>query len=254
MKKQLMLFIAITSLAWTACKKNDSNPIPDNQNLLTRITEMDANDTTLTTVSYDNNKRISTVKTSDGSESNFTYNGNNLVTIENKADAENKTILQVTYENEKPSTAVYAIYEDGELHNKYKVSYILTGNAVSQILMKDSTNTTEVAKTVITYQNNNIAKVESYYDGHLSNTQNYTYGNKRSIFSSTSLKYVIDPFTLQLFSDNEVTKETSTFGDSSQETTHAYTYDENGFPLTAVVSEKELPAGETTTSTLKFEY
>lgn len=254
MKKQLVLFIAITSLAWTACKKDNSNPTPENKQLLTKVTETVADDNTVTMLTYDNDKRISTVKTNDGEETKFTYNGDNLVTVENLADAENKTVLQITYAAGKPETGVYTIYADGVVDDKYKVTYTLTGDAVTQILMKDSTNTTEISKSVITYQTNNISKVENYFGGALVNTQEYTYGNKKSMFHNSKIKYVVDPFALQLFSANEVTKQKFTLGNNTTETAHVYTYDDNGFPLTAEVSEKELPNGETTISKLKFEY
>jgi YD repeat-containing protein len=248
MKKNIVLFIVATSIAFTACKKNNNNnPVPENKQLLSKVTETSATDTTITNLTYDNNKRLSLIKTSDGEETKLTYNGNDLVGIENKFDSE-KTTLKVTYNNGKPASAVYSIYEDNALAEKFNVTYTLTGDAVTEILFKDSTNT-PVYRNVITYQNNNITKVETFSGNNSLGKQEFTYGTKKSMFYNSRVKYVVDMLTVNLYSANEALTEKSAL----MEKTNAYTYDSNGYPVSANVSEK-LAGGNTTTSKLKLEY
>ena len=98
MKKQLLI-LALAGLAFTACKKDDDAP---QSQLLKKLTEIKDGDTTITTVSYDNNKRINLVKSSDGEETKLTYANSNLTLIENKIDANSKTKLgrHRTFKNE----------------------------------------------------------------------------------------------------------------------------------------------------------
>lgn len=64
--------------------------------------------------------------------------------------------------------------------------------------------------------------------------------------------YVVDPVLSHIYSANEVVKDKITIASVVKETTN--TYDGGGFPLTANVSEKQLPNGTPETSKLKFEY
>ncbi|HET8827904.1 MAG TPA: hypothetical protein VFM79_01120 [Pelobium sp.] len=250
MKKQLLI-LALAGLAFTACEKDDA----PNPQLLKKITEIDNGDTTTTNFSYDNNRRVSLIKSSDGTETKLSYFGNNLTTVENKMDSDNKTKLEITYDGAKPKTAVYTIYEDNELIEKYKYSYTLnSSNQIAEILVKDSTNTNVISKQVITYANSNISKIQSYLGTTLVSTQELTYGNKKSIFSNARASYVVDVFLADLYAVNEVVKLKYTLADVSREITNTYIYDENGFPTSANVSEKELPSGTPETSKLKFDY
>lgn len=249
MKKIIMLFVVATSIAFTACKKNTNNPVPENKQLLSKVTETSAADTTTTTLTYDNNKRFSLIKTSEGDETKFTYNGNDLVGIENKFESE-KTTLQITYTNGKPSKAVYSLYDGNTLTEKFNLTYTLTGDLVTEILFKDSTDATTLSKTIIAYQNDNISKVEVYNGEDLISKEQFTYGNKKSMFYNSRVKYVVDLFTLNLYSANEALTEKSNL----LEKTNVYTYDNNGYPLTVDISEKVLPGGNINTSKLKLEY
>jgi hypothetical protein len=252
MKKQLLI-LALAGLAFTACKKDDDGP--QNTQQLKKITEISDGDTTITNLTYDNSKRITLVKGNDGTETKLTYTSSNLTLVENKIDAANRTKLEIAYDGAKPTTAVYSIYENNVLENKYKYTYTVNAaNLVTEILMKDSTNTTVVAKEVFTYTNANITKVESYVGSTLFSTQEFTYGSKKSMFYNTRINYVVDPFLAQVFSANDVTKEKLTIGTTVNETTNTLTYDAAGFPLTVDVSKKQLPNGTPETSKLKFEY
>jgi hypothetical protein len=251
MKKQLLI-LALAGLAFTACKKDDD--APKNSQLIKKITEVNDGDTIITNVSYDNSKRISIIKTNEGEETKLTYNSNNLTVVE-ISDGDDKTKLEITYNGGKPVTAVFSMYEDNVFINKYKYTYTLNAaNQITEVLMKDSTNANVIGKAVFTYANGNVTKVQSYAGANLFSTLELTYGTKKSMFYNARVNYVLDPFLAQAFSANEVTKEKFTIGTIVNETTNTYTYDASGFPLTANVSEKELPNGTPETSTLKFEY
>lgn len=249
MKKQLIV-LAIAGLAFTACKKDSTTK---STQLLKKVAEIENGDTTFTTLSYDNSKRLTLVKTED-SETKLTYTGNNLTTVENKIEND-KNKLEITYEGAKPKSAVYTVYEGNVLKDTYKVTYTLNAaNQVTEILMKDNANTNVVSKQVLTYTNNNITKVQSYVGTTLAVTLDMTYGSKKNPLANARIAYVVDAFLADSYSANEVVKQKSTIGNVEDEVTSTYTYDANGFPLTADVSEKTLPNGTPELSKLVFTY
>ncbi|WP_442795200.1 hypothetical protein [Pelobium manganitolerans] len=251
--KTKLLALALACLAFTACKKDD-NDAPKNAKLVKKIISIEDGDTTSTSFSYDANRRINLVKINDGTQIKLAYAGDLLSTIETINEDDNSKLV-VSYDGNKPVSAVQSVYEDDELINKFKYTYTLNANnQVKEILIKDSTNTTVIGKQVITYNGNNVSKYENYVGDNLVSSQEMTYGSKKSAFYNARVKYILDPSVAEAFSANDLLKQKYTFAGQSREITSTYTYDAEGFPTAANLSDKVLPDGTPSTSKLKFEY
>lgn len=121
-------------------------------------------------------------------------------------------------------------------------------------MVKNDANTSIIAKHVFSYVSNNVSKIQSYVGETLTTTKEFTYGTKKSPFLNPNLKYIVDVSLAQFYSMNELLKQKYNVGSVNREVTNNYTFDTQGFPLTANVSEKVLPSGTPEVSKLIFGY
>jgi hypothetical protein len=253
MKKNLLI-IALAAITFTSCKKDDNSDISFKK-LPSKITQIQDGDSTNTSFTYDNNQRVTLIKESEGQEIKLSYSNNNLVKIEKKADATHRDVLDITYTSGKPASAVYTSYTNNAIEDKFKITYTLTGNNVTEILFKDSTNTTQIAKNVISYTGSNPTKFETFEGNNSLSKFEITYGTKKGIFAHVNTgNFLVDFNLLEIWSKTEITKAKMTIGDDIIESTSTYTYNANSLPITAEISTKELPSGDLSTQKLKIEY
>lgn len=233
MKKQLFVFFLAGASAFTACKKDDDDK-KASAKLLAKVTVTEGEESTVSTLSYDSSKRLTSIK-SEEEELKFTYdNKGNLSKLSN-SDEGDKFEVEIAYtEAGAPASAKIKAYEGDVLESELNLTYKIESGKVTEITYK--AENTEIGKSKITYTNGNVTKVENTITNDelgdiigLAPVVTYTYGTKKSPFSGASLKYVIDPFiSLNFFAKNEVL--TEKWGDET--TTYTYTYDADAYPLT----------------------
>ena len=249
MKKQILTLLVATATAFTACKDNDNPEVKTK--VLSKIISTEDGESTTYNFNYDASKRLTSFAASDNSESTtFTYNTTGSLTKFENVEGDSKQVFEVVYTNSIPATGSFKSYEDDELQNTINLEYTVAGGKVTEIIQK--VQNVQTAKSTITYQTANVTKIETVATGGSTFKHEYTYGTKKSMFANSGLKYVIDPMgiTSRFYSKNEVLTESLDFAGTEldEESTTIYTYDTNGYPLTATVT-----IGDEVT-TIKFEY
>lgn len=249
MKKHfLVALVALSSLV--ACKKESGTEGPGNPSnpstakTLKRIVETTAGQTTTYNLNYNTSKKLTSVSSSDNSEvTSFTYaNDGNVTKIENKEGNE-RNVFEITYNNGIPVSGTYKTFEKNganeTLVDQYSLQYTVENALVTKIKMiipADPANDEEGYELDydLTYAGGNLTKVET--GGLFGFTATFTYGNKKPMFPAL-FKYVLDPagFSLEFFAKNDLlTKSYDYSGIGLDETiTNVYTYDANGYILTA---------------------
>lgn len=256
----LVALLAMSTLV--ACKKdkeNEGTGGPSNpgssSKTLKRIVETKDGQTTTYNLTYDASKRLSSVSSTDNSEvTSFTYTGDGNVTkIENKEDNE-RNVFEITYNNGIPVSGTYKTFEkigaNETITDQYSLQYTVENALVTKIKMivpADPENDEEGYELdyMLSYTGGNLTKVET--EGLFGFTASFTYGNKKPLFP-TLFKYVLDPagFSLEFFAKNDLLTMQYDYPGAQLDMTitNVYTYDANGYVLTA-------NDGETQT---KFEY
>lgn len=244
----LVALAALVTLA--ACKKengNDDTNTPSNSGAtktLKKIIETTDGQTTTYNVSYDASKRVSAVSSADNSEViSFTYaNDGNVTKIENK-DGDERNVFEITYNNGIPVSGTYQTFEkDGAnetITDQYSLQYTVANALVTKIKMivpADPENDEDGYELNynLSYTGENLTKIET--EGLWAYAATFTYGTKKPAFPAM-FKYALDPagFSLEFFAKNDLlTKHYDYPGTELDETvTNVYTYDANGYVLTA---------------------
>lgn len=255
----LVALVALSSLV--ACKKEKGNDDPNNPSnpgtskMLKRLVQTKDGQTTTYNISYDANKRLSSVSSTDNSEvTSFTYaNDGNVTKIDNKEGNE-RNVFEITYNNGIPVSGTYKTFEKNGANetivDQYSLQYTVENALVTKIKLifpPDPENDEDGYEMdyTLSYTGGNLTKVEA--GGWFGYTVSFTYGNKKPMFPAI-FKYVLDPagFSLDFFAKNDLlTKHFDYLGTEMDETiTNVYTYDANGYVLT-------VNDGETQTT---FEY
>lgn len=248
MKRHLLVaLIGLSTLV--ACKK-DKNETKDPSNpgsskTLKSIVETKAGQTTTYNFTYDASKRLSSVRSADNSEvTTFTYaTDGNVTKIENK-DGNDRNLMEITYNNGAPVSASYKSFEKTEGQNEtlteqYTLQYTVENTLVTKIKMifpADPENDEEgyELEYLLSYTGGNLTKIET--TGMWAYTATFTYGNKKPVFPAI-FKYALDPagFSLEFFSKNDLLTMTYDYPGTALDNTitNVYTYDANGYVLTA---------------------
>lgn len=246
--KKIFLSASVLAIAFTACKKeNTSNPTTptdpgSSSKLLKKITETQNGQATVYNFSYDAAKRLTSVKTTDNTESiDFTYDANGNVTkMEQREDNNFRNVYAYTYNNGVPVLATLKSWEltAGEPDALYEddvLTYTLANNLVTKI----NVNMKMLDKSVdfeLSYASNNLSKIVATGTQGFDYSASFTYGDKKPVYPRV-FNYVMDPsgYAVQFFAKNDIRKVVfdlpGTTGDKSITTT--YTYDAAGYPLTA---------------------
>lgn len=259
MKKQIAMMIALFTVVALGCKKDKDNRIDDGDGngkvkYVSKVTETDEGVETIYVATYDGQNRIVSYNAQDNSEkSSFTYDVNgNLIKYETGDGDDSKEIFDVTYNAQNvPVTGKHRVYSNAVLVSEEDLVYTVTNGNVTQIEAKNEDD--EVTTYKITYQNNNVTKIElASADGAMAVTA--TYGDKKSPFAGLSLKHLIAPVNLfGFYSKNEVSSITSSLnGQAFARGIITYTYGNDGYPLTSSSTNPDDPA-EPPFNT-KFEY
>lgn len=260
MKRHFLITLLVLSTL-VACKKEkgeegQSSSTPGSSKTLKRIIETKNGQNTTYNFFYDAAKRLNSISSTDNSEvMSFTYaNDGNVTKIENKEGNE-RNVMDISYSNGIPVSATYKTYEKNEAQNEtltdqYSFQYTVENALVTKIKMivpADPANDEEGYELDynLSYTNGNLTKIETV--GDFAFTASFTYGNKKQAFPAI-FKYALDPagFSLEFFSKNDLLTKSFDYPGTELDdaVTTVYTYDANGYVLTA-------NDGETQT---KFEY
>ncbi len=252
MKKQLLsLFIATATLIVGCQTTENENPIPTpNAKKLLKITESYADQSIVSNLGYDANGRFISMK-DPNKETTYSYDANgNIIKIQNKYSPNYSSVFEITYKNGIPETAVLKMYSGTTIDASFAYTYKVENGLVTEINLKDDEN--HSTKFSITYQNGNVAKIESISDlrpGDKISTI-FTYGTKKNMYSAGSFKFILDDeSSVSFFAKNEITQVKNVYIGSdagTYETNNTYTYDTEGYPLTSISTPSS--------HTFKYEY
>ncbi|NRF37118.1 hypothetical protein [Pedobacter foliorum] len=233
MKKQLTLLIVTASLLLVTCKKKSGSDEPEVKpvKLLSRIIEVGGfpTPTTMFTIyTYDDKKRISTIKIGGTTTITYSYHGDELFSIETKFE-DNKNVVEVTYENGRPASVAYKNYTNGVLKNQRKKGFLYTGDKITEAHVNESG--TVMAKIFYRYSGDNVVAEDSESDFVLK--KDLTYGTKKSIYYNSRLKYNISIEGFDRFSANELLSSLMKYDNGAElRQKNTFTYDDDGFPIT----------------------
>jgi YD repeat-containing protein len=253
MKKNLVLVLFTALVAIVGCKKDDDKPGNNgggNAKLVKRIIETEDGETSTFNLTYDGNKRLTSYKKSDNSESTtITYDGaGNVTKIENmEVDSKNEFVF--TYNNGVPVSGVFKSWEmnggqQGELSITYTLDYTVANGLVTEINMtmedpEGEDDPIEIAYE-LTYSNGNLTKIKT--KGSNASTTTFTYGNKKPVLP-TCFKYVLDQggLSAQFFAKNDLlsTVHDNPGTDLDFTITNQYTYDSDGYVLTSTDGDSQ---------------
>lgn len=246
MKQKLTLLAVLVCTTIISCKK-DKNLQPDKEipfKLLSKIIETKGAKVLTTSLTYDEKKRISSVK-SEKEILSFTYENDDLVMV-TRDYGELKLITKVTYSAHNPVSAIQNYVPD-ILGEPYLFEYHMDGGRVTSF---DLGLTNNLRNYRMEFKDKNLIRFTNpaVYDNE------FIYGTKKNIYYNSRLKNVVDLGLSLMASENDLIKiKIYNSGHLDEEITYTYTYDENGFPLTAKVQSK-ISNGTITDSNIKYEY
>lgn len=257
MRKQFLIVLIAALSTLVACKKEKEETKPSGSSkVLKRMIETENGTTTTHVFSYDNNKRLTSIRSTDNAELiALTYDGNgNIIKIEIK-EGDVKSVFDFTYTNGLPVSGSFKSFEQAgtpqeELSESYNLTYTVENGLVAKmkVVVPADPVTQQQGYEInydLTYNNGNVTKIEAA--GMSSYKASFTYGDKKPVFPTVA-KYILDPggFTMLFFARNEILSTTYDFPGTEMDATvrNEYTYDAQGYVLTANDGEKQT----------KFEY
>ncbi|WP_396142065.1 hypothetical protein [Flavobacterium sp.] len=245
MKKLILTILASSFLlsCSTDSASDDSNNPTGNGLLLKTLTD----DYGTTTLNYSGNK-ATYFSDSDGSTSNFTYNGDLIIRVEQTGGSGSNFINTYNYSNNlltsstenRNSTNSSSNYNSTYTYNSDgSITEIITG---TNTYNGNTTNSTE--KNVLFYSQGNCVKVENYtfFNGvySLNETIIYTYDNKNSPFKNITGLYNAYYPTGNINVNNcisQINKNDS--GEITYTAQTAYQYNAQNFPISETTTETE---------------
>ncbi len=242
MKKISLLFSALT-LVLTSCSNDNNTSTVDTSILPKTISytypSIDLGTNSKSTLSYDGNKMLSSIK--DGSKTIFTYTGN-VVTKQEQFDVDSKGMetkdieVVYTYENGKLKTRVAresftAKYPNGEYIGK--TVYTHTSNDVisyiNYSINPDTQLETKSNEGTLYYKNGNLVKDQFIYDLSVS-ARVYEYDTKKNPLKNIlGLDLLLKETECSTNNIVKITRTDSGLPDSHVYLT-SYIYDDNDYP------------------------
>jgi hypothetical protein len=247
--------LAVFMLFTFACKKssNGTTDAPTTKpkkyltHTITVATTPGANGTTTTTntyYTYDSQKRLSTVKTGDKTNTYAYYDDGNIYTI-TKTDATlpTRSVTEFTYADGKLKQYTIRSYNGATLLSENPYVYVYNGDRVSEIHYS-----TYYEK--YTYdQNGNVLNI--YHDeGASYYTYYFFYDDKKSMFINSLIKYptvstiagfvegyVTYPYTFFSFDQNNISSVSNDSLGKNVTESYKYNYDDDGYPTSGVYTE-----------------
>jgi hypothetical protein len=246
MKKYLPLLL-IAMMAYS-CKKDGINPAEKQLISSETITDYYPADSTFNFVvnmQYDDNNRLTATTRNYGpryyiNTSNYSYDSNgNIVQLSFLVGSNPDGAYTYSYKNGVPLSTSYQASNSTSV--VVEAIYTTQGSKVTGVTFPNSSDLTET----LTYNGNNY-NVLSYSNG---TTYTYTYGDHKSPFLYTGLKYSLYGLEYTI-NDNEILEikaVNSTGGVTDQK--NVFTYNAEGYPL-----KEQTYTNGTLTETVIFSY
>jgi YD repeat-containing protein len=243
MKLRFLLAAAVASiLTLTSCDKDDDvtqGPINPQAKKLKKVTRTEAGITTVFTLNYDANNRLTSYRSANNSEYViFSYDANGNLTGVEEQEVGFKNIYTYTYANNLPVTGLFKSWEleNGQpvqLIEDDRLTYTVTNNKVTGILL-EMLQENEEMELDLTYTNGNLTRVVT--TGQIPYTADFTFGTRRSAFPKVT-NFVLDQagFSLHFACNNDMLTARFDFPGTQFDSNVAnqYTYDSNGYVLTS---------------------
>ena len=229
-----------------ACKKNDNDPgingtvvptVKIKDKYLTQIIQVEthpgiAATTNVINYTYDAKKRLIEIKSTDAVTSYTYYDNGDLFSIDKRTqkiagsdEYHYRTDAELYYGQDKLQVANTKNYIDGVLQDEDLYNYVYDGDRVSEVHYGGR------YVTVYDYDDNNNVVKEVIRDK-IPSVNYYIYDDKKSAFTHSLFK---SPTKIDdRSSPNNVIKTTNIIGDTTTETTFTYTYDSDGYPISAI--------------------
>jgi len=218
----LSLFIAFVLLV--SCKKSDKkadmSPPVKKLKYITHSTMVQGNTTTFSDCTYDDKKRLSTVKAGDNTTT-YNYNGNFLFSIETTNPTGYRKTTEHYYNDDGTLASTRdRIYRNNVLSSDNTFTYIIANGRITE-------RHYEIFIDKFTYDNR--GNPISIYSGQGGFTTESTYDDKPNV----NINGAPNPNGLYFSPNNLISDGTIT---------HTYTYDADGYPIGSVLVT---PAGTT---------
>jgi hypothetical protein len=253
MNKYFAILLICLAFALPGCKK-DKPKAPDEQGiqvkLLSKVTEIANGVTSMSTYTYDDKNRITSIKTGSTQEIKYSYNGAEIAAIEVRSGNISSNSV-FSNSGGKPVKIVGKSYDGGVLIKEVSFSFAYSGELITNINITE--NGIIGQKTKIKYQDNNIIETESESSVIIKSVN--TYGSKFSRFKDSRQKYYTGVEFFDSFSVSDLLKTVIIYPDGNTLTsTYTYTYDSEGYPITRSVAHVHSLAGAVGESQSTFEY
>ncbi|CAM4076095.1 MULTISPECIES: hypothetical protein [Flavobacterium] len=237
MKKFLTLVSAI-ALVFTSCSKDDDSGTNEAENtLLKKTIYTEGTDTDLYDATYDGNKIVSFIGSTDNSKTLYTYTGDLITKIE---DFDNTTLEFTTnyFYNNGKLVSMEEIESGATQKNRTDYTYNSDGTVsftnYSIVIATNVTNTIHNGK--LFFANNNIIKKEVIRTNSTSTTTYLFDDKKNPAINIIGFDKLLDEDKSQ---KNNITKETEvaeyTSGGTTTTdtyiTTNVFSYNSSGFPI-----------------------
>jgi hypothetical protein len=218
---QLTLLIVLVVLL-NACKKTGADKPATSKKLkyLTQIISTDGTTTYFTNYTYDDKKRLSTIK-SDGATITYTYNGDDVISIEKSYPPDRKELYELTYADGKLQTMSVKGYEDNSYVGETSYGFVYNGDKLTEIHQDGHVD-------YYTYDNNVVKQQGEGF------AITYSYDNKKSKFANLPPALKNIAFQIRqpdyFSSNNLISTDRGVNGISSV----TYVYDSDGYPTGTV--------------------
>jgi hypothetical protein len=247
MKSLLFSALALTVMAFTACKKNtDQNsentttPAQPAPLKLRKMIQTGNGATKTINFSYDNAGVLSSFASTDNSEhTSFAYDNNGNLTTIDETEEEFHNVYTYTYQNGKPVSATFKSWkivagQSNQLIEDDVLTYTVTNNRVTKIhsdMLLDNSS----YDFVLAYDaNGEVTEIKT--DGSDLYKATFTYGSHKSPFPFIT-KWVLDEagFSAHFYARHEQLSIAYDFPGNSFDRTQnsSYTFNAAGYPVTA---------------------
>ncbi|MGY4383770.1 hypothetical protein ACVWYN_000789 [Pedobacter sp. UYP24] len=216
---------------------------------LTKITELRGGVTSITNFAYDENERLSIVKRGNDMTL-YTYSGNKIINIEVN-EGSKTTSTEIMYTDDIPKKGISKVYQSGVLQTTLQVNISSGLNETSQINFYD--NTILVRKLYLFYDNGNITEIQELNNRTITN-YDYIFGEKKNVLFNANTRWAFGVENIDRISTNEILKVVTETRNIKHQKTYDYTYNEEGLPVTAVITETDPPLAIETKTFVTYTY
>lgn len=251
MMRNRVILVLMFSASLLSCKKENKNDLAldSREKHLVEIREQNGTVTTITTLTYDEKKRLSTIKT--GNElTTYSYTDDKLTGID-LINGSVHSVSEITYKYNYPYQAVTKVYQADVLRRTLDYNYLSSLSQTGQINILEIGRSTK--RCYFEYDNANIiSQVE--ISNRVFINYDYEYGERKNVFFNASIRWPLGIEKFDRVSTNEILVIKTESGGLKHTKSFQYVYDTDGMPLSAIVTDTDPPSRTEYKSTLTYTY